>query len=104
MGSVRVEAVVAGLLAFVGVGQSRAASDATLSFGTNGPASVSSGVGDSLLQAMQAELAREREQLVLPGMQRPYFIEYRLEDVHSYGLNASYGALTTETESRQRFV
>src|SRR5579875_2394384 len=104
MGSVRVEAVVAGLLAFVGVGQSRAASDATLSFGTDGPPSVSSGGGDSLLQAMQAELAREKEQLVLPGMQRPYFIEYRLEDIHSYEAVASYGALTSENENHQRAV
>ena len=53
---------------------------------------------------MQAELDREKDQLVLPGMQRPFFIEYRLEDVHSYDLVANYGALTTETENRQRFV
>ncbi|HLI76935.1 MAG TPA: hypothetical protein VKV02_08310, partial [Acidobacteriaceae bacterium] len=47
---------------------------------------------DPLLQAMQDELAREREQLVLPGMLRPYFIEYRLEDIHNYELVANYGA------------
>ncbi len=62
------------------------------------------GSADPLLQAMGEELGREREQLVLPGMQRPYFIEYRLEDVHNYQLSASYGALTGETEGRQRFV
>ena len=59
---------------------------------------------DPLLGAMQEELARERGQLVLPGMQRPYFIEYRLEDIHSYEAIASYGALTSETENRQRVV
>ena len=32
---------------------------------------------DPLLAAMQAEMDRERELLVLPGMQKPYFIEYR---------------------------
>lgn len=59
---------------------------------------------DPLLQAMQAELDREKTELVLPGMQRPYFIEYRLEDLQSYNLVASYGALTSESESRQRVV
>jgi TldD protein len=63
-----------------------------------------SAAGDPLLVAMKDELAREREQLLLPGMQRPYFIEYRLEDVHNYQLSASYGALTGESENRQRFV
>ncbi len=53
---------------------------------------------------MQEELDREREQLLLPGMQRPYFIEYRLEDIHSYEAVANYGALTSETENRQRVV
>ena len=53
---------------------------------------------------MQDELTREREQLLLPGMQRPYFMEYRLEDIHSYEAVANYGALTSETENRQRVV
>ena len=30
------------------------------------------------------ELDRERELLLLPGMQRPYFIEYRLDDFQTY--------------------
>lgn len=59
---------------------------------------------DPLLRAMQDELAREREQLVLPGMLRPYFIEYRLEDIHNYEAVANYGALTSESENRQRVV
>ena len=33
---------------------------------------------------MQQELAREKADLILPGMQRPYFMEYRLEDIHNY--------------------
>lgn len=59
---------------------------------------------DPMLAAMEAELAREKDQLQLPGMQRPYFIEYRLEDIHSYQAVANYGALTTETDNRQRVV
>ena len=61
-------------------------------------------VDDPLLAAMQQELAREQAQLVLPGMQRPYFMEYRLEDIASYDAIANYGALTSETESHQRVV
>jgi len=30
---------------------------------------------DPVLAAMQAELAREQAQLILPGMLKPYFIE-----------------------------
>lgn len=59
---------------------------------------------DPLLRAMQQELHREQEQLLLPGMQRPYFMEYRLEDIHSYDAVASYGALTSESEARQRII
>jgi predicted Zn-dependent protease len=57
-----------------------------------------------MLKAMQAELDREKAQLVLPGMQRPYFIEYRLDEFASYEAVATYGALTREEEGRQRVV
>jgi predicted Zn-dependent protease len=59
---------------------------------------------DPMLNAMKEELTREQQLLVLPGMQRPYFIQYRLEDVHTYELVANYGALTRENESHQRAV
>ena len=59
---------------------------------------------DPILSAMQQELAREKSDLVIPGMLRPYFLEYRLEDIHTYDAIASYGALTRETESHQRVV
>ena len=72
--------------------------------GAFSPATPATLPADPLLRAMQQELAREREQLLLPGMQRPYFIEYRLEDIHTEELVANYGALTGETENRQRIV
>jgi predicted Zn-dependent protease len=53
---------------------------------------------------MQAELDREKALLLLPGMQRPYFIEYRLDDLSSYEAIASYGALSREEEAHQRIV
>lgn len=59
---------------------------------------------DPMLKAMQAELDREKAQLVLPGMQRPYFIEYRLDDFSSFEAVANYGALTREEEGHQRVV
>jgi TldD protein len=57
---------------------------------------------DPMLRAMQTELGREKALLVLPGMQRPYFIEYRLDDLDTYELVANYGALTREEASHQR--
>lgn len=59
---------------------------------------------DPLLKAMQQELDRERAGLFLPGMQRPYFIEYRLDDIASYEAVANYGALTREESNHQRIV
>ena len=59
---------------------------------------------DPILHAMQAELDREKAVLVLPGMQRPYFIEYRLDDIATYEAVANYGALTREEQGHQRLV
>jgi TldD protein len=63
-----------------------------------GPAS------DPLLDAMKAELDRERDLLVLPGMQKPYFIEYRMDDYQTYEAVADYGAVTREERNHQRVV
>jgi hypothetical protein len=59
---------------------------------------------DPVLRAMQAELDREQAQLVLPGMQRPYFIEYRLDDFNTYEEVANFGALVREETGHQRVV
>ncbi len=59
---------------------------------------------DPILQAMQQELDREKSALVLPGMEHPFFIEYRIDDFISYEAVANYGALTTEQEGHQRVV
>jgi TldD protein len=60
-------------------------------------------VTDPLLRAMQQELDREKS-LLLPGMQKPYFVEYRLDDITSYEAVANYGALTREEPNHQRVV
>jgi predicted Zn-dependent protease len=67
-------------------------------------AQAGSQTDDPMLKAMQAELEREKAQLVLPGMQRPYFIEYRLDDFSTYEAIANYGALTREEEGRRCVV
>ena len=59
---------------------------------------------DPMLQAMQDELAREKAELLLPGMQRPYFIEYRLDEQATWEAVANYGALTRDETGRQRVV
>jgi TldD protein len=59
---------------------------------------------DPMLNAMEQELLRERELLVLPGLERPYFIEYRLDDFSTWDAIASYGALSREDQNHQRVV
>jgi TldD protein len=63
-----------------------------------------SAANDPLLKAMQAELDREKAQLLLPGMQKPYFIEYRVDDFSTFELVANYGALVREQSGHQRIV
>ncbi len=71
---------------------------------TNNAAAESSSQGnDPLLNAMKQELEREKS-LLLPGMQRPYFIEYRLDDINTYEAVANYGALTQEVSNHQRII
>ena len=57
-----------------------------------------------MLEAMKAELQREQKLLLLPGMQRPYFIEYRMDELTNYEAVANYGALTREEQGHQRIV
>ena len=57
-----------------------------------------------VLATMKEELQREKELLVLPGMERPYFISYRVEDVKSWDAVANFGALVRETNSGGRYV
>ncbi len=87
----------AALIAFPVMAQHRTTSPAKA-------ATKASAESDPLLNAMKAELTREQQLLVLPGMQKPYFIQYRLEDIHTYEALANYGALTRENELHQRVV
>ncbi len=76
---------------------------ATIAVTNNAQAEATPQGSDPLLRAMQQELDREKG-LLLPGMQKPYFVEYRLDDIASYEAVANYGALTREESNHQRIV
>jgi len=75
----------------------------TMALTNSSAAELSSQGNDPLLNAMKQELDREKG-LLLPGMQRPYFIEYRLDDINTYEAVANYGALTQEVSNHQRII
>jgi len=57
---------------------------------------------DPILKAMLVELGRNQKRLQLEGSEKPYFIEFRIDDVVEYNAKAEYGALTGEHESHSR--
>ena len=48
---------------------------------------------DPVLDALEAELKRASEELELEGAERPYYVAYRLFDVHRVGMTAQLGGL-----------
>lgn len=56
---------------------------------------------DPILRAMRDELARSRT-LQVTGLDRPYFIEYTLEDAESFAASASQGGLVSTRRERFR--
>jgi TldD protein len=68
------------------------------------PTAAEAAKDDPILRAMQTELDREQAQLLLPGMQKPYFIEYRLDDFSTYEAVANYGALVREESGHERVI
>ncbi len=47
---------------------------------------------DKILAAMLTELDRSVAQLQLPGFQKPFFIQYRIEDIDDFDTRATFGA------------
>ena len=56
---------------------------------------------DPILQAMEAELDRSAS-MQLVDMEKPYFIEYALDDVDSFTVSATLGAILSQNSSRFR--
>ncbi len=67
-------------------------------------AAIPAGENDKTLQAMRDELERSRTRLKLPGVDKPFYIEYRLLDVDVRSVTASFGALLDSDTARSRFM
>ena len=59
---------------------------------------------DQTLHAMHDEMERSRTRLALPGVEKPFFIEYRLVDVDVRSVTASFGALIQSSTTRNRYM
>jgi len=57
---------------------------------------------DPVLRAMLAELDRSKAQLQLPGFEKPFFIQYRIEDIESFQTTAEFGASESSARAHQR--
>jgi TldD protein len=57
---------------------------------------------DPVLKAMLTELDRNMSQLQLPGFAKPFFIQYRIEEVDDFQTKAEFGASEGAGRMRQR--
>jgi TldD protein len=57
---------------------------------------------DPVLKAMLAELDRSRDQLQLKDFEKPFFIQYRIEDVADFQTKGDFGASVGEDQHHQR--
>jgi predicted Zn-dependent protease len=57
---------------------------------------------DPVLKAMLTELDRSMSQLQLPGFAKPFFIQYRIEEVDDFQTKAEFGASEGAGRMRQR--
>jgi predicted Zn-dependent protease len=59
---------------------------------------------DPVFKAMLVELDRSKNDLQLKGFEKPFFIQYRVEDLTTFDARAEYGASEGTVRSRQRLV
>jgi predicted Zn-dependent protease len=57
---------------------------------------------DPVLKAMLTELDRSMRQLQLQGFAKPFFIQYRIEEVDDFETSAEFGATEGSNSARQR--
>jgi hypothetical protein len=84
--------------------QSAPAAKPAVSKASSVKAGAKAGADDPVLRAMLAELERSREKLQLKEMQRPYYIEYSINDLQLYSADATFGALRLEQGQRVRLL
>ncbi|HEY0705005.1 MAG TPA: metallopeptidase TldD-related protein [Candidatus Acidoferrales bacterium] len=59
---------------------------------------------DQTLHAMHDEMERSRTRLQLPGVDKPFYVEYRLLDIDVRSVTSSFGALIASNDTRNRFM
>jgi TldD protein len=57
---------------------------------------------DPVLKAMLEELDRNKSQLQLKGFEKPFFIQYRTEEIDNFETKAEFGATENSQRSRER--
>jgi hypothetical protein len=60
------------------------------------------GDNDQTLRALRDEMERSRTRLALPGVDMPFYVEYRLLDLDVRTVTASFGALLNSSTARSR--
>jgi len=68
------------------------------------PAASAASAEDPVFGAMQDELARSMDRLALPGMPKPYYLAYCVQDNEMLTVRARYGALAEVDRSRERYL
>jgi TldD protein len=59
---------------------------------------------DQTLRAMHDEMERNRSRLQLPGVDKPFYLEYRLLDLNVRSVTASFGDIVSSTTTRNRIM
>ncbi len=59
---------------------------------------------DVVLKALKDELARSVDQLQLKDMEKPYYIEYRVEETETFAVRAIFGAIVNSNSNKSRFL
>jgi TldD protein len=59
---------------------------------------------DQTLRAMRDEMERNRSRLQLPGVERPFYLEYRLLDIDVRSVTASFDDIISSTTTRNRIM
>ena len=59
---------------------------------------------DPIFRAMNDELQRSMDRLVIQGMPAPYFLSYRIRDYQTVTVNARYNAIVESDQSHDRYL
>ncbi|MGH9744607.1 MAG: metallopeptidase TldD-related protein [Candidatus Acidiferrales bacterium] len=59
---------------------------------------------DQTLRAMHDEMERNRARLQLPGVEKPFYLEYRLLDLDVRSVTASFGDIVSSPTTRNRIM